>query len=77
MSDTVYTELSNLEKADLLKANIRSLEYSLFGLEISEKVNNALDTPDEYTEEALISAISEKKTQIAALKSDLDLLEEE
>jgi hypothetical protein len=77
MSNTVYTELSNLEKSDILKANIRSLEYSLFGLEISEKVNNALETPDEYTAETLSSAISEKKAQIAALKSDLDLITEE
>lgn len=77
MSDTVYTELSNLEKMDILKSNIRSLEYSLFGLETSEKVNDALETPDEYVAESLTAAISEKKSQIAALKADLDLLDEE
>lgn len=76
MSDTVYTELSNLEKRDILKSNIRSLEYSLFGLETSEKVNNALETPDEYVAESLTAAINEKKSQIASLKSDLDLIPE-
>jgi hypothetical protein len=77
MSNTVYTELSNLEKSDLLKANIRSLEYSLFGLEISEKVNNALETPDEYVAGNLTAAIAEKKSQISVLKADLDLITEE
>ena len=77
MSDTVYTELSNLEKMDILKSNIRSLEYSLFGLETSEKVNDALETPDAYVAESLTAAIAEKKSQIASLKADLDLLDEE
>ena len=77
MSSTEYTELSNLEKMDILKANIRSLEYSLFGLETSKKINDASESPDVMTNENLIDAISEKKAQIAALKSDLDLLEEE
>jgi hypothetical protein len=77
MSDTVYTELSILEKQDILKSNIRSLEYSLFGLETSEKINNALETPDEYVAENLIAAIAEKKSQISVLKADLDLITEE
>ncbi len=76
MSDTVYTELSNLEKRDILKSNIRSLEYSLFGLETSKKVNDALETPDEYVAESLSAAITEKKSQISSLKADLDLIPE-
>ena len=62
-----YTQLTNDEKAAIMQASIRSLEYQMYALEVEVLVENAKSAPDAERLSDLATLISEKQTQIAAL----------
>lgn len=64
---TIYTELTNDEKAQIKIAAKRNLEYQMYALEIELLVENAKETPDASRVTNLQEQISEKETQIAAI----------
>jgi len=62
-----YTTLTDDEKAAIRQAEVRSLEYQMYSLEMSLVSENAKSSPDADKVTLLQAAISEKQTQIAAL----------
>jgi hypothetical protein len=62
-----YTKLTNDEKAAIVDAEIRNLEYQMYALEVQLIAENAKTEPDAQRSSALNSLIAEKQTQIAAL----------
>jgi len=62
-----YTKLTNDEKAAIVDAEIRNLEYQMYALEVQLIAENAKIEPDAQRSTALTALISEKQTQIAAL----------
>jgi len=62
-----YTKLTNDEKAAIVDAEVRNLEYQMYALEVQLIAENAKTTPDAERSNALTALITEKQTQIAAL----------
>jgi hypothetical protein len=62
-----YTKLTNDEKAAIVDAEIRNLEYQMYSLEVQLIAENAKAEPDAERSSALNALIAEKQTQIAAL----------
>jgi hypothetical protein len=62
-----YTKLTNDEKAAIVDAEVRNLEYQMYALEVQLIAENAKTTPDAERSSALTALITEKQTQIAAL----------
>ena len=62
-----YTILTNDEKAAIVDAEVRNLEYQMYALEVQLIAENAKTTPDAERSSALTALIAEKQTQIAAL----------
>jgi hypothetical protein len=62
-----YTVLTDDEKAAIAQAEIRSLEYQMYTLEIRLIAENAKSNPDDTAVSTLNTLIAEKQTQIAAL----------
>ena len=62
-----YTKLTNDEKAAIVDAEVRNLEYQMYALEVQLIAENAKTTPDAERSGALTALITEKQTQIAAL----------
>ena len=62
-----YTKLTNDEKAAIVDAEVRNLEYQMYALEVQLIAENAKTEPDAERSSALTALISEKQTQIAAL----------
>jgi len=62
-----YTKLTNDEKAAIVDAEVRNLEYQMYALEVQLIAENAKTTPDAERSSALTALIAEKQTQIAAL----------
>ena len=62
-----YTKLTNDEKAAIVDAEVRNLEYQMYALEVQLIAENAKTEPDAERSSALTALIAEKQTQIAAL----------
>jgi hypothetical protein len=62
-----YTKLTNDEKAAIVDAEVRNLEYQMYSLEVQLIAENAKAEPDAERSSALNALIAEKQTQIAAL----------
>jgi hypothetical protein len=62
-----YTKLTNDEKAAIVDAEVRNLEYQMYALEVQLIAENAKTEPDAERSTALTALIAEKQTQIAAL----------
>jgi hypothetical protein len=62
-----YTKLTNDEKAAIVDAEVRNLEYQMYALEVQLIAENAKTEPDAERSSALTALITEKQTQIAAL----------
>ena len=62
-----YTKLTNDEKAAIVDAEVRNLEYQMYALEVQLIAENAKTEPDAQRSTALTALIAEKQTQIAAL----------
>ena len=62
-----YTKLTNDEKAAIVDAEVRNLEYQMYALEVQLIAENAKAEPDAQRSTALTALIAEKQTQIAAL----------
>ena len=62
-----YTKLTNDEKAAIVDAEVRNLEYQMYSLEVQLIAENAKTEPNEDSVSKLESLITEKQTQIAAL----------
>ena len=62
-----YTKLTNDEKAAIVDAEVRNLEYQMYALEVQLIAENAKTEPDADRSTALTALIAEKQTQIAAL----------
>lgn len=62
-----YTILTDDEKAAIRQAEVRSLEYQMYSLEMALVAENAKSSPEADKVASLQAAISEKQTQIAAL----------
>lgn len=63
-----YTTLNNDEKAAILEATVRSLEYQMYQAELQMIAEKARNNPDATRIEVLESEIAEKQKQIAAVK---------
>ncbi len=63
-----YTTLTNDEKAAIAQAEVRNLEYQMYGLEVRLVAENAKSTPDAEVITLLNSLIAEKQEQIAAVQ---------
>lgn len=62
-----YTKLTDDEKAAIVDAEVRNLEYQMYALEVQLIAENAKTAPDAERSSALTALIAEKQTQIAAL----------
>jgi hypothetical protein len=62
-----YTKLTNDEKAAIVDAEVRNLEYQMYSLEVQLIAENAKTEPDSERSSSLTALIAEKQTQIAAL----------
>ena len=62
-----YTKLTNDEKAAIVDAEVRNLEYQMYALDVQLIAENAKTEPDAQRSTALTALIAEKQTQIAAL----------
>jgi hypothetical protein len=65
------TTLSKSDKAQIIEARLRGLEYKKFGLEIDLLVENAKTTPDSESASNLEDAIEEISGQLSVLNSEL------
>jgi hypothetical protein len=66
---TTYTTLTNDEKAAIAQAEVRTLEYQMYALEVKLIAENAKSTPDSEAITALNALVAEKQSQIAAVKA--------
>ena len=64
-----YTILTNDEKAAIADSAVRSLEFQMYALELDLVAENAKATPDADRVSLLTTSISEKQSQIAAVKA--------
>lgn len=64
-----YTILTNDEKAAIADSAVRSLEFQMYALELDLVAENAKAAPDADRVALLTSSISEKQSQIAAVKA--------
>lgn len=64
-----YTILTNDEKGAIADSAVRSLEFQMYALELDLIAENAKATPDADRVSLLTTSISEKQSQIAAVKS--------
>ena len=64
-----YTILTNDEKAAIADSAVRSLEFQMYALELDLIAENAKATPDADRVSLLTTSISEKQSQIAAVKA--------
>lgn len=64
-----YTILTNDEKGAIADSAVRSLEFQMYALELDLIAENAKSTPDADRVSLLTTSISEKQSQIAAVKS--------
>jgi hypothetical protein len=62
-----YTKLTNDEKAAIVDAEVRNLEYQMYSLEVQLIAENAKAEPNADSVSKIESLIAEKQTQIAAL----------
>jgi hypothetical protein len=62
-----YTMLTNDEKSAIAQAEVRNLEYQMYGLEVRLIAENAKSTPDAEVITLLNSLIAEKQDQITAV----------
>jgi hypothetical protein len=65
------TTLSKSDKAQIIEARLRGLEYKKFGLEIDLLVENSKTTPDSESVSNLEDAIQEISGQLSVLNSEL------
>lgn len=71
MSNITYTYLTDQDKAGIILSHIKSLEHTLYNLEISEIEASVIGN----SETSVYAAqILESQSKIAALKQHLDLL---
>jgi hypothetical protein len=68
-SNIEYTLLSADEKAEIVKATVRNLEYQMYQTEMSLLAESAKDEPDALAVEALNKMLTERQRQISALKA--------
>ena len=66
---TTYTTLTNDEKAAIAQAEVRTLEYQMYTLEVKLIAENAKSTPDADAIAVLNTLVSEKQSQIAAVQA--------
>ena len=66
---TTYTPLTNDEKAAIAQAEVRTLEYQMYTLEVKLIAENAKSTPDADAIAVLNTFVSEKQSQIAAVQA--------
>jgi hypothetical protein len=64
-----YEYLTDDEKAAVKQAAIRSLEYQMYSLEVDKLAENAKTSPNAEMIAALTASISEKQSQISAVKA--------
>jgi hypothetical protein len=66
---TTYTTLTNDEKTAIAQAEVRTLEYQMYTLEVKLIAENAKSTPDADAIAVLNTLVSEKQSQIAAVQA--------
>lgn len=69
MTNIEYTVINNDEKASIIEATVRSLEYQMYQAELQMIVENTRNNPDKARLEVLEAEIAEKQKQIAAVRA--------
>ncbi len=64
-----YTTLTNDEKTAIAQAEVRTLEYQMYTLEVKLIAENAKSTPDADAIAVLNTLVSEKQSQISAVQA--------
>ena len=70
MSAIAYQYLSDNEKLEILGSHIRSLEYTVYNLEVSKLAAQAVSTPDLIEIDNINNQITEVNAKIAALETE-------
>jgi len=68
------TVLKKEDKVQLIESRFRQLEYRKYGLQLDLVVENAKTAPDANSVQVIENAITEINTQIAALNSELTVV---
>jgi len=68
------TVLGKEDKVQLIESRFRQLEYRKYSLELDLIVENAKTAPDANSVEVIENAITEINTQVAALNSELTVV---
>jgi hypothetical protein len=64
-------ELSNEEKADIVNQHLRSLEFSIYNIELSVREEQSKSTPEESMIEALSTNLADLNAKKTVLLNEL------
>lgn len=68
------TTLSNAEKKDIIDQHVRTVDYSIYNVELEVLTANAVSSPDTQTIAALNARLSDLNAKRTALLAEKDLL---
>lgn len=72
-----FETLSNSEKSSSIRSKIKNIQYQKFNLELDILSESAISDPNESYLQEIQQQVNDLNLRQAALKSELDLLEEQ